>query len=555
MKKLLLIGGGEHARVVMDLAVQNGWKIEGYTDLKEESATTKLFSASFISDEEAISLLKTDNTLKIILGIGNDNTLKAKLIEKYKEFSEQWISLIDKTAVISSNVKISPGTVVLANSTIQSGACIGQHCIVNTASVIEHDCVLRDFSHIAPTAVLGGGVSVGENTLVGLGAKVRDHTRIGANVTVGTGAVVVSDIPDNLTVVGIPAIPLANQKAIDLESLILLPTTSLHNAMEAISHNGVTISLICDPEKKLLGILTDGDIRKALLQNIDMSTPVSEIMKKDFMSVHEKLSRKSALDIMIANFIEHLPVVADDGTLVNLHFLRGMLHKPALDIDVVIMAGGKGTRLLPLTENIPKPMVPVAGKPILEHILIHLVGQGIKSVYLAVNHLKDQIVDYFKDGAQFGIKINYLEEDVPLGTGGAITLLPDRKKPVLVMNSDLITQIDVPNLIETHRSKENVVTVGVRSYSHTVPYGVLNTESDQVVSISEKPKFNYLINAGIYLINCDQLNKIPKRKKFPITRLIEECLEEKEKIGYHLVEGEWIDVGQHADLARARGGA
>jgi NDP-sugar pyrophosphorylase family protein len=218
------------------------------------------------------------------------------------------------------------------------------------------------------------------------------------------------------------------------------------------------------------------------------------------------------------------------------------------------MAGGKGTRLQPLTENIPKPMIKVAGRPILERIILHLVSYGIRRVFLSVNHLAQVIEDYFEDGSKYGTKIEYLREEDPLGSGGAISLLPEiPEHPLLVMNGDLIVDTNIGDMIEFHRKNDFYATMGVYSYFHQVPFGCVEIKNDRLERLEEKPILEKMVNAGIYILSPRAVSSIPKNTYFPITSLFEDALKNNLTCGIFHVEKEWHDIGSPHQLRQARG--
>jgi dTDP-glucose pyrophosphorylase len=331
---------------------------------------------------------------------------------------------------------------------------------------------------------------------------------------------------------------------------------TLRDAMWALDRGNLQIALVCDANEHLVGILTDGDIRRALLGGATLETPLDPYVRRDFVSVDPSASRTEVIELMQARMISQIPIVSAAGCLVGMHLLHEMIGRGERENWAVIMAGGEGKRLLPLTETVPKPMLKVAGRPILERIVLHLVGFGIRRVFLAVNYLSDVIEQHFGDGKRLGCRIDYLREETPLGTGGAISLLPERPRhALLVMNGDLITQFDVGRLLAFHEQGGFALSVGVHRHTYTVPFGVTAVEGERVVSVQEKPTVAWQTNAGIYAIAPSVLERIPRATAFPLPELVDGCLGRGEPVGAFDIEGDWIDVGRASELDRARGKA
>jgi len=344
----------------------------------------------------------------------------------------------------------------------------------------------------------------------------------------------------------------------NIEQLFISPEDTILTALKVIDkagYNGTKVAFVVDKSNKLVGIVNDGDIRRALLIKPNLKQTVFGIMMKNFISVTENASRISVLDKMKSLGINQIPELDQKGIVVGLHLLRDFINTNPLPNVAVVMAGGKGTRLYPLTKNLPKPMIKVAGTPILEHIIHHLVGSGIKKIYLSVNYMSEIIENYFKDGSDFGCDINYLREDKPLGTAGALSLLPKLNDDFLLMNGDLITQFDVRSILNSHKKNKNTITIGTHDHLTKIPYGVLKVNRKEVIEIKEKPELHNLVNAGIYILSPIILNDIPKNKVYLATDIINKRFEKKEKVGYHLLEEDWIDVGEHKQLENARVGS
>ena len=337
--------------------------------------------------------------------------------------------------------------------------------------------------------------------------------------------------------------------------LEVAPTVSVFEALQVLEGSAKQIVLVCDADRRLLGTLTDGDIRRAILRGCPLhETPVGEVMHTGFLSVHPWANRAEVLDMMRSRGIAQVPILDDDRRLLGLHTLREMIVPVKRPNAAVVMAGGKGTRLRPLTETVPKPMIPVAGRPMLERIVLHLVGSGIRDVYLSINYLGHIIEDHFGDGSDFGCNIRYLRESRPLGTGGCLSLLEERPAaPLLVMNGDLVTQIDVGRFVDFHADGGYTATLAVRPYRTSIPFGVVDVDGTEVVGLREKPTEQVLVNAGMYVLSPEALGLVPEGAEFPITELFVRSLDERRRVGAYLVEEDWADVGRPEELLRANG--
>ncbi len=339
-----------------------------------------------------------------------------------------------------------------------------------------------------------------------------------------------------------------------LETYVVEHDKTIRDAMESLSLSTAGNCIIIDDEQRVIGSMTDGDIRRALLGGATLSTPLLPYVTRELVWVSPEIGRAEVLDIMKARVVSGIPVLDHDQKLLGLHLLREMVGAVERPTWAVIMAGGRGERLRPLTDSIPKPMISVAGRPILERIILHLVGFGIRMVYLAVNYKSKQIEEHFKDGSEFGCSITYLREKSPLGTGGPLSLLPSKPKdPLLVLNADLVTQFDVAKMLSSHERQENAITIGVRDYQHTIPFGVVLTDGGSVSEIHEKPTESWLINAGIYVINPDIVELVPPSTPYLLTELVTHCIERKKSVGSFFIDGDWVDVGRLHQLKMARG--
>jgi dTDP-glucose pyrophosphorylase/predicted transcriptional regulator len=348
-------------------------------------------------------------------------------------------------------------------------------------------------------------------------------------------------------------------KQYELAQLCVAPTDTLRHAMEAIERNGIELAFVCESSGKVVGTLSDGDIRRALLSGAALDEPaVARAMCKTFRRVTSDVGRAEVLDLMLAVGISQVPILNADGVLVGVHLLHDLVGAHSRANRAVIMAGGRGVRLWPLTQTVPKPMLTVAGRPILERLVLHLVGHGIRELYLSINYLGHVIESHFGDGSAFGCKIHYLREEKPLGTGGALSMLPDDARAPgtsswLVLNGDLVTQLDVGTILDAHDARASIATMCLQPYQVQVPYGVAELDGQRIVALREKPSQQYLINAGVYVLSPEALAMIPNGVEYPITNLFEECISQGKPVGAYVLEGEWIDVGQHDTLRRARG--
>ncbi len=340
----------------------------------------------------------------------------------------------------------------------------------------------------------------------------------------------------------------------DLEKFVISDVATIHEAMQAIEHNWREVVMVQNNDGSIVGVITDGDIRRGFLNGLTMSALASEVMSQQYISVSFKTDRSAVLDLMKALRIRHIPVIDQHQHLVGIHFLEEIIGAPVKPNVALIMAGGKGTRLRPYTETCPKPMVPVAGRPMLERIILNLVGSGIRHIFLSISYLGHMIEDHFGDGANFGCRIEYLRETTELGTGGALSLLPENLlHPIIVLNGDQVTRINIEKLLACHAESGADATLAVGHYQHEVPYGVVHQSNGKLVQLEEKPVLDILINLGIYVLSPSVLQLVPKNQFFLMTELYAKLLQKNKIIATHFFDEEWIDVGRPDDLKRANG--
>lgn len=344
----------------------------------------------------------------------------------------------------------------------------------------------------------------------------------------------------------------------ELEQVTIAPDATILDALRAIDSIGYEIALVVGDGEGLIGVVTDGDVRRALLDGAKLTDPATRCVQRSPITVEPGVSRAEVIDLMRARTVSQIPVVDADGRLAGLHLLREFLAPEPRPNWAIIMAGGRGRRLGDLTRDTPKPMVKVAGRPILERIVLHLVGHGIQRVVITVNYLADRIVDHFGDGSQLGCRIDYVREQQPLGTAGSLSLLASQvgrpADPFIVMNGDLVSDVDVSALLDTHRRGGGEATIGIRPYRHEVPFGVVECDpSGSLLRLQEKPAMEWPVNAGIYVLDPAVLHHVPTGRFHHITQLIQGCLDRGEHVATWTMHGDWLDVGRPAELARARG--
>jgi dTDP-glucose pyrophosphorylase len=330
-------------------------------------------------------------------------------------------------------------------------------------------------------------------------------------------------------------------------------STSLRQTIEAITEGSLQIALVVDSEGKLLGTVTDGDIRKAILAGKDLDITAGEAMRSQPITSASKTPRAAILKLMRQKRIHQMPLVDDQGRVVDVLTVDDMIGAAQKPNAVVIMAGGLGTRLHPLTEETPKPMLKVGGKPILETIIQSFIDQGFTNFFVSVNYKANIISEYFGDGSRLGAKINYLHEKSRLGTAGGLSLLPrDIHAPIIVMNGDLLTRISVDALLDFHERESAVATMVVREDQYQVPYGVVEVDGTQIVGVEEKPIQRHLVNAGIYVISQDGLNNIPGDTFYDMPTHFAKLAANGHRTAAFPLHEYWVDIGRLDELERAQ---
>lgn len=337
-----------------------------------------------------------------------------------------------------------------------------------------------------------------------------------------------------------------------IEAYCINKNSTIREAMINIDKNLIGASLVINDNKELIGMISDGDIRRAILKNHSIDDKIDGIYKKEFKSVSKLESKKRVKEFMLKHKIRQLPVVGKGKRIESLYFLDDIISYKPKDNYVFILAGGLGSRLRPLTDDIPKPMLKIGDKPMLQHIIEHFREHGFKNFILSLNYKSEVIEEYFKDGREFDVNIEYIKETKKLGTAGSIALVKEKlQKPFMVINGDILTGVDFDNFLNYHIENDFDVTVGVRNYEIKVPYGVMVTENSIIKSIEEKPEYNFNINGAIYALNPEVVKYIPYNEHYDMTDLIEDVNKEKRKAGIYKITEYWTDIGQIEDYNRA----
>jgi dTDP-glucose pyrophosphorylase len=329
---------------------------------------------------------------------------------------------------------------------------------------------------------------------------------------------------------------------------------TLQQAIEVLDKAALRIALVVDANDRLRGTLTDGDVRRALLKHLPLETPVTQVMNAQPKTAEQSWMRSRILAVMEQHELIQLPLVDSDGHVVGLVNLHDILNKHRHDNPVFLMAGGFGTRLRPLTNNCPKPMLKVGDKPILEQILLNFVEAGFHRFYISTHYMPEVIRDYFGNGEKWGVSIEYVHEEEPLGTGGALGLLPHDEidQPLFMMNGDLLTSLNLQSFLEFHETHNGVATMCVREYEHQVPYGVITSEGTQIKSMVEKPVHRFFVNAGIYLLDPALVKSLEPGTRVDMPTLLERQIDAGNAVNMFPIHEYWLDIGRMDDFHKAQ---
>lgn len=338
------------------------------------------------------------------------------------------------------------------------------------------------------------------------------------------------------------------------DSALTGPQATLEEAIATMDRSALRIALIVDDTRHLLGTLTDGDVRRALLKHLPLSIPVDQVMCKAPQVAQKDWNRERSLAVMERMQLLQLPVVNEQGQVIGLETLHGLLDKRLISNPVFLMAGGFGTRLHPLTNDCPKPLLKVGDKPILELILESFIKAGFHRFFISTHYLPEMVRDHFGDGERWGVSIRYTHEETPLGTGGALGLLPQDEinEPIFVMNGDLLTTLNYQELLQFHTSHNGVATMCVREYEYQVPYGVVQSEGHLIRSMVEKPVQKFFVNAGVYVLSPELVKRVKPNTRLDMPTLLEEAIAQDENVTMFPVHEYWLDIGRMEDFKRAQ---
>jgi UDP-2,4-diacetamido-2,4,6-trideoxy-beta-L-gulopyranose hydrolase len=339
-----------------------------------------------------------------------------------------------------------------------------------------------------------------------------------------------------------------------LKNILISAEQTIRDALLAInSDTFMKIAIVVDKKRKLKGVITDGDVRRALLSGFSLDAPAIEIMNCSPVTAEPDSAKKDLIAIMEERGIFAIPIL-NEGVLVGVETYHDASKRKSYENPVFLMAGGFGTRLRPLTDNCPKPLLDIGGRPLLETALISFVNSGFKNFYISTHYLHEMIRDYFGSGSKWGVNITYVHEESPLGTGGALGLLPIDMPdlPIIIMNGDVLTTIDFEKLLDFHLKNKAAATLCVREYEYQVPYGVIKGDGHNVVSMEEKPVHNFFVNAGIYVIDPPVIRSVTKNEYLDMPALLEQKIKKNHEVLMFPIHEYWLDIGRIEDFRRAQ---
>jgi dTDP-glucose pyrophosphorylase len=338
----------------------------------------------------------------------------------------------------------------------------------------------------------------------------------------------------------------------ELKKILIGPASTILDAVKAIDRGHMQIALVVDSERRLLATVTDGDVRRGLLRGLSLEAPVSEIMRSNPAAARVEDGRDGARRLMQRLTIHQVPLLDGEDRVIGLEQIDNYVGAQTRENWIILMAGGLGVRLRPLTESIPKPMLPVGGRPLLESIIRNIKDQGYRRFFISVNHCRQVVQDHFGDGSGLDVTIEYLIENESLGTAGALSLLPIPSQPIIVMNADLLTSAGFDHLLKFHADQRAEATMCAREFVSQVPYGVIRFDGTRLTEIEEKPTQRYFVNAGIYVLSPSVFDLIIKDQPLDMPDLFSTLIARQRPAAVFPVREYWMDIGRMDDLQRAR---
>lgn len=338
----------------------------------------------------------------------------------------------------------------------------------------------------------------------------------------------------------------------EIKKFLVKATDSIHEVIRIIDKNKTGIALVTSDNGELIGTVTDGDIRRCMISGCDFKNKCADIMNKNPITATKSDTKSKLHKLIKQHRIRHIPIIDENRVPFDLYDTHNFFNHYQDKNIAVIMAGGEGTRLRPITNNMPKPMIKIGDQPLLEQIIKKLEKNNFKKIYITVNYMAESIENYVGDGKEFGVQIEYIRETKKLGTAGALSLIEtDSDKPFLVMNGDVITEINFSSLLEFHKIHRSALSMAATVYKVNIPYGVVNLANYFVTKIEEKPLKRFFCNAGIYMIDQEVIEMIPKNGYYDMTDLVTQTLKSGLPVMAFPVHEKWIDIGNKEDLEKA----
>jgi dTDP-glucose pyrophosphorylase len=339
----------------------------------------------------------------------------------------------------------------------------------------------------------------------------------------------------------------------DWKEVLISANATLRDALISIDASALQMSIIVKEDGQLLGVINDGDIRRAILKGCSLDSPALDIANTNPITAPSTASPQELLGLMRRKVVHQIPLIDEENRvagLTTLDELTGIFERPNW---VILMAGGEGSRLRPLTQDCPKPLLRIGNKPILENIIENFTEQGFRHFYISVNYLADAIKEHFGDGRKFGVNIEYLHEKNRLGTAGGLSILPTTPtEPVIVMNGDLLTNVRFDKMLNYHIDQNATATMAVREYTYQIPYGVVDIKNNMLLRIDEKPVKKHYVSAGIYVLSPEAISAIPKDQYFDMTTLFEKVLKITPNVASYILQEYWLDIGRIEEFERAQ---